>query len=75
MILTTRDPDTWDESVKTTIYEMHRATEGARMGFLRITGQFRMAKTMSRILNHAPEGTLNQGNCNFTLIFVKLFSA
>ena len=61
VILTVRDPDTWYDSVKTSIYELHRSTEGLGMGFLKITGQYRMAKTMSMILNNAPKGTLNEG--------------
>ena len=61
VILTIRDPDIWYDSVRTTIYELHRSTEGARMGFLKITGQYRMAKTLSLILNHPPEGTFTEG--------------
>ena len=55
VILTIRDPDEWYDSVRSTIYELHRSTEGARMGFLKITGQYRMVKTMSSILNYSPK--------------------
>ena len=61
VILTIRDPDKWYESLRCTIYELHRSTEGTRMGFLKITGQYRMVKTMSSILNYAPDGAGNEG--------------
>ena len=63
VILTIRDPDAWYDSVSSTIYELHRSTEGARMGFLKITGQYRMIKTMSSILNHSPNGSVGEGKC------------
>ena len=61
VILTIRDPNKWYESVRSTIYELHRSTEGTRMGFLKITGQYRMVKTMSSILNHTPDGANKEG--------------
>ena len=61
VILTIRDPDKWYDSVRSTIYELHRSTEGARMGFLKITGQYRMVKTMSSILNYSPNGIDAEG--------------
>ena len=61
VILTIRDPDKWYESVRCTIYELHRSTEGVGMGFLKITGQYRMVRTMSAILNYAPDEAGNEG--------------
>ena len=61
VILTIRDPDTWYDSVQSTIYELHRSTEGTRMGFLKITGQYRMVKTMSSILYYTRDGIDQMG--------------
>ena len=64
VILTIRDPDKWYESVRRTIYELHRSTEGVGMGFLKITGQYRMVKTMSSILNYVPDGADSEGEAS-----------
>ena len=63
IILTTRDPDTWYDSVKITLFELHRSTQGTRMGLLKITGQYRMIKTMNSILNYSPTGSARKGKC------------
>ena len=70
VILTIRDPDKWYDSVRSTIYELHRSTEGARMGFLKITGQYRMVKTMSSILNYSPNGADAEGKTYETHPFI-----
>ena len=63
IILTTRDPDAWYASVKNTLFELHCSTQGTRMGLLKITGQYRMIKTMSSILNYSPTGSARKGKC------------